>query len=616
MKKRFLWLAVLPVLVLPILASTQTLEEKVKEFELPNGMKFIVIERHVAPVFFGAIVYEVGAVNEWLGVTGISHLLEHMLFKGTTSIGTVDYRKERKYLEREDEIAAEIKDLRSQIRRWRLGIFNEFSRNLIASLDEKKKSEIGGDKIKELEVLIELLKQTKDFPKEAQEYPTLLEEKGTNYFSKYIALKQLELELARVEKEHRKLIIKDEFWDTYRQNGARFLNAFTANDLTAYFVYLPANRLELWMMMESDRMKNAVFREFYSEKNVVMEEKRLGENDPANALWHALLSTAFVASPYGRPVIGWMSDIETITRDELKAYFKRFYAPNNAVAILVGDINLNEVKRLARKYFGRIPAQEPPDPIETVEPEQRGERRVTLEFPANPRLIIAYHIPVPPHPDAYPLMALVEILGNGRTSRLYKKIYEELQLTSEPPDVSQQPGERLSCLLTIEAVPRHPHTAEEVERAIYEEIEAIKETPPTERELERMRNQLDADLVRNLGSNVGIAFNLGMYAAIRGDWRAYLEDIEKMRAVTPEDVSRVARKYLVPQNRTVATLVKVEEKKEAPEEEIDFEAIAQWIQSLPDEEKMRIFQKLQGMTPEERKQFAKELLKKIKANQK
>jgi predicted Zn-dependent peptidase len=615
---RNLRLATLALIIcaLPSLTAGQTLEDRVTEFTLPNGMTFIVVERHVAPVVFGAIAFNVGSVNEWDGVTGISHMLEHMMFKGTRTVGTVSYSKEKRYLEREDEIAASISELKRGIGAWRLEILDDFARSLISTLEEDKKQEIGGDKQKELAALISILESRERVPPGTKQNPTLLEEKGVDYFGHYIDLKRNELELAQVMAEHRQLIITEELWDAYLQNGARTLNAFTSNDLTAYYVYLPANRLELWMMLESDRMKDPVFREFYSERDVVAEEKRLDENDPGEVLWDALMATAFQASPYRRPVLGWMSDIQNMTRQDLISHFKRFYAPNNATAIVVGDVDATSVRRMAQHYFGRIPAQEPPDPVDTIEPKQNGERRVAVEFPANPQVLIAYHVPVAPHPDSYPVQALVSILGDGRTSRLYKKIYEELELTSSPPSVSTEPGERIDNLLVIQATPRQPHTAEEVEEAIYNEIREMRIEPPSAREVHRVKNRIDAAMVRTLGSNLGIAFYLGFSAAIRGDWRAYLEDRDRVRQVKRQEISAVARKYLIPQNRTVATLVKQEEGEQEQELDIDRTALVAWIRSLPEEEGKAIFARLRELSKEERKEYARELWKRAQSESK
>lgn len=594
----------------------QTLEAKVKEFTLGNGMRFIVVQRPVAPVFFAAIGFDVGSINEVDGTTGISHILEHMMFKGTKTIGTVSYAKEKKYLDKEDRLAASVAVARREIGAWRLEILDEFARNTASSLPDEAKTEIGSDKIKEMEAVIAILETRKQMPEKAERYPTLLEENGIDYYDRFLASKRLQLEIARVQEEHKNLIVKEEFWDIYLREGGRMLNAFTANDLTAYIVYLPANRLELWMSVEADRLKNPIFREAYQERDVVAEERRLGENDPDEMLWDAFQATAFQASPYRRSILGWMSDIQNVSRQDLESYFKRFYAPNNAVAILVGDLDVKVVERMATRYFGRIPAQEPIPPLITQEPRQMGERRVVVEHTSNPKVLIGYHIPAVPHPDYYPIQTLMAMLGQGRTSRLFK-IYEDLELTSSAPQVSNGPGDKMDNLLIIEATPRHPHTAEEVEAAIYNEIEILKNEPPSEYELQRIRNKIDAAMVRTLGNNMGIAFNLGLHAVSRGDWRSYLTDYEKVKQVKPEEVCYVAREYLVPRNRTVATLVKVEEeqKPEGGPEEIDMQALIDFVRTLPEAEQREIFMKVQTMSESEREQFAEEMAARMKAAQ-
>jgi predicted Zn-dependent peptidase len=599
----------------PSLARCQTLEERVKEFTLANGMKFVVVERPVAPVFFGSIGFNVGSVNETEGKTGISHLLEHMLFKGTQKIGTLNYAKERKYLDKEDALAVAIAGLRQQVGNWRLAMYDDFARNLVASLPDDEKQKIGSDKIMELTALVGMLEAKRQMPKEAERYPSLVEDNGTSYYDKYVESKRKQLELAQVVDAHKSLIVKDEYSTIYAKEGGRMLNAFTSDDITAYFVYLPSNRLELWMAVESDRLRSPVFRELYQERDVVSEERRLGENDPQDQLWDTFTAAAFQANPYRRPVVGWMSDIQNLTRPDLQAYFKIHYAPNNAVAVLVGDVDVKTVQRLATRYFGRIPRQPAPAPVITQEPKQDGERRVVVEHTANPRVLIGYHIPAVPHPDSYAIKSLMEVLGSGRTSRLYKKIYEEQELTSDPPEVSNGPGDRLDNLLIIDATPRYPHTAEEVEKAIYAEIEAVKTEPPTDREMQRMRNQIDAELVRTLGSNLGITFRLGFSAIARGDWKAYLRDFDIQKRVKPEDVSYVAREYLTPENRTVATLVKIEEQKKsgAEPEQIDMKALMSYVRSLPESEQRELFQKFQTMGPEERKSLGMELMKRMNA---
>ncbi len=266
-------------LAFTVVAQAQTLEDKVKEFELDNGMKFLVVERHEAPVVFCAVAFRVGAIYERPGITGISHLLEHMLFKGTETIGTKDYKAEKVYLDREDELAEQARSLKLEIEPWRMEFFDDYSTKLLASLSEDDRKRIGSDHAMELETLVKMMGE-KGPGEDLVAIGGLIKDGDKNYFEMYTELKNVEKALYDTMAEHRDLIVSNELWETYMNNGARMLNAGTANDGTFYFSYLPANRLELFMLMESDRLANAVFREFYTERDVVMEELRMGLNDP------------------------------------------------------------------------------------------------------------------------------------------------------------------------------------------------------------------------------------------------------------------------------------------------------------------------------------------------
>ncbi|MBN1163980.1 MAG: insulinase family protein [Candidatus Krumholzibacteriota bacterium] len=372
------------------------------------------------------------------------------------------------------------------------------------------------------------------------------------------------------------------------------------------------------MTMESDRMDTPVFREFWSERDVVMEERRMSENDPDDVLDEAFNSVAFTACPYKWPVLGWMSDLLTTDRKELMEYHRINYAPNNATAVVVGDVDAKAVKKLAKKYFESIPAQEPPPPLETREPEQQGERRLVIEHDANPKMMIGYHKPIFPNPEAVAFQVLSDVLAGGRTSRLYKTIFEEKQLTARPPRVYEGPGNRYDNLLVIQAEPRHPHTLEEVEQAIYEEIDKLKTEPVSDRELQRIKNQLDARQIRQLGSNLGIAFTLLIGEIFLGDYKAMFKQNEMIKEVTPEEVMEIAKKYLVPKNRTVAFRVQVKEEAEEGEtgeaEEFDQQVLRAYIMSLPPEEAQAVVQKFQSMRSEaEMKAYAQELWKQAKA---
>jgi len=356
------------------LAEGSKLEEKVKEFKLENGMKFLVVQRKEAPVMFGAIVMNVGSANEWTNVTGISHLLEHMMFKGTKMLGTKNYKAEIPYIEKTDSLGEKSIKLRKEMGEWRFEIFEGFSKNVTSGFSTEETDEIGADKSIQNNLLAKKIRAMETLPDSITERHYLLEDDGIDYLEMYLQYKTAWAELYRLLAEQRKkYIVNNELWETYQNNGAGLLNAGTSYDFTVYFVYLPANRLELWMDAESDRMDSPVFREFWTERDVVMEERRLGENDPDDILTESFYAAAFKACPYKWPIVGWMSDIRTIDRRELAQYHKNYYSPNNATAVLVGDVDVEQVKKMAVKYFGPIPAQLPVAPIETRELSSRAK---------------------------------------------------------------------------------------------------------------------------------------------------------------------------------------------------------------------------------------------------
>lgn len=608
---RALSVCLLAILVCVPLAWAQTLEDKVGEFELENGMKFLVVERHEAPVVFCAVAFDVGAIYERPGITGISHLLEHMLFKGTEVVGTRDYKKEVAYLQEEDRLAEEARAILLEIEPWRAAFFDAHATELIASLSEEDRNVIGTDRALELEMLVEMLKE-RGPTTEMLAIGGLVADGEVDYFDRYVALKTAEMLLYDAMAEHRELIVSNELWETYVNNGSRMLNAGTGNDNTFYFSYLPANRLELFMLVESDRLANAVFREYYTERDVVMEERRMSENDPEDVLWESFMATAYTASQYGVPVLGWMSDLKTITRADLQAYYDRYYTPNNALGIFVGDVDVAQVERLARKYFGRIERGPDLPPLTTREPKQQGERRVVVKQDAKPALAIGYHVPAMPHPDAYALSAADAILAAGRTSRFYTRVFEEKGLTRTAPTIWVGPGDRLDPLFVIEADPKSPHTLEEVEAAVLEELERLKVEPVSARELERLWNTTEADLVRSLGSNVGLAFRVGLAAATRGDWRTILTDMERLRGVTPDDIMRVASEYFTEENRTVGWLVETAGEGER-EGEIDFAEIMAWAQTLPEAEQAELMARFQSLDEAGREALVGELWERMRA---
>lgn len=288
-----------------------------------------------------------------------------------------------------------------------------------------------------------------------------------------------------------------------------------------------------------------------------MEERRLRNDDsPSGLLYETFTSAAFRAHPYGVPTIGWESDILSLTPAVTEAFFKTYYGPGRATIGIVGDIDAKEVMTLIENTFGKIPAAPPPPQIVTVEPPQRGERRVEVEFDAEPSLAIGFHKPALGHPDDYVFDVIDELLTDGPTSRLYSKLVRDSRLAASVHSDANYPGVRSANLFVLSATPLAPHSTAEVETAILAELERLKTEPVAPKELERIVNNLDADMVRALRSNSGLASQLALYQTVAGDWRFILKSRDKIAAVTPADIQRVATQYFTKSNRTVATLVK------------------------------------------------------------
>jgi len=458
-------------------------------------MKVLILKRDFAPVVSLSMRFKVGAVDEFEGETGTAHLLEHMLFKGTETLGTKNYEEEKKILDALDVLAVQI--------------------------DQEMQK---GDKA------------DKD------------------------SLAAWREQLQALQQEHKNLVIKDEVSGLYSQNGAEGLNASTGYDVTTYKVSLPVNRIELWARIESDRMANPVLREFYSERDVVREEKRQREEtNPGGKLMEAFLKTAFAEHPYRRPVIGWDADLKYLEREKVEQFFRTYYSPNNAVVAVVGAVNPDEIMNIMERYFGSIPSQEIVRTVELKEPEQSGERRVEVEFDANPQVMIGYHKPTLPHFDDYVLDVIDILLSTGRTSRLYKTLVEEQKIAVSVSTGNGFPGARYANLFAIFATPRSPHTPEEVEREIYKQLELLKSEAITPYELTKVKNRLEASFIRSLASNAGLAAKLSYYQTVAGDWRYIEEHSKQIARITAEDVKRVAEQYFIDTNRTVATLVKKQE---------------------------------------------------------
>jgi zinc protease len=406
----------------------------IKEFRLDNGLQVLILEDHAVPLVTVQVWYRVGSRNERPGITGISHFLEHMMFKGTPKYGP--------------------------------GLYTQ---------------------------LIQ------------------------------------------------------------RYGGTQ--NAFTSYDMTAYYSVLPSSRLELALDLEADRMAHLLLdlHEIKAEREVVKEERRLRENAPTGPMYEVLGALAYKAHPYNWPVIGWMSDIESITREELEAHYKTYYVPNNATVIIVGDVDTSQTMVAVRRYFESLPQGSPPPPVRPPEPPQLGEHRAEIPRPtALAALAMAYHIPAFDHADALPLEVLGQILSQGQSSRLYRDLVYQRQLAtsiSANADLRIDPG-----LFIIGSMVQAGKTPAEVEAAVYEQVEQVTVESIADRELEKAINQALSGFVFRQDSIQQQAFTIGSFHILQS-YKVINEYIERLRGVTKQDVARVARTYLTKTNRTVVTIV-------------------------------------------------------------
>ena len=462
-------------------------------------MRLLLVERHDEPTVAGGWVAHVGSSNERPGMTGIAHLFEHMMFKGTPTIGTKNYKEDLR-------IIAAQEQLRDQMRLEERKMRAEYRRG---EIDDLLKPENQTERYKEL----------------AKEFEKLIT-------------------------SQREILIKSEYDRLYSGQGASGMNAFTTEDLTGYFINVPANKLELWMWMESERLWRPVFREFYAERDVVFEERRMRtDSTPLGRFGEQLNAMFWESSPYGWPVVGWPSDIPAISKAQADDFYSTYYAPQNIALVLVGDFKPAEAEALAKKYFERIPRgpKKAPDVV-TLEVKQVAEKRMNAEADTNPQVDLMWHTVAFQHKDSYALQVLSQILST-RTGRLYKGLVLGSGLATSVS--AQQDSRKWAGLFEVEGEARAGHKPGEVEQGIYEVIDKLKQEEVPAEELQKVKNNIAAGEYRRLTSN----FPILMYLILNdgeGDWKEINEAGTKLQAVTAADVKRVAQTYLTAENRTVA----------------------------------------------------------------
>ncbi|MBK8229874.1 MAG: insulinase family protein [Candidatus Eisenbacteria bacterium] len=472
-------------------AGFADLEESVQKYVLPNGLTFLVVERHNAPVFSFRTFVDAGGADEVPGISGIAHMFEHMAFKGTPTVGVTDAVKEAEALDAVDAA-----------------------------------------------------------------WDAVMAEREKGFACDSTLLRAAE-DRFRSAKEHaRSFVISNDFSKMLEEDGAVGLNASTSSDQTMYFYSLPSNRLEFWARLEGDRLTQPVLREFYTERDVVIEERRLGESRPQGRLFYSFINAAFQAHPYGIGTIGFPSDLQKIDRRDALAFFDQHYVGGNITIAVVGDVEFAEVKRLADTYFSGVKKGPKPPPVRTVEPEHIAEIRIVLEEDTQPVVLMGHHIPSVSHPDwpAYELLG--DLLGSGRASRLYQRLVKTDKIASQTWAGAGFPGDKYPNLLALQAVVAKDATPAQVEEAIQEELTRMIEEGPTQEEVDRVRAGSKSAFIRGLRSNGGLAGSLAGYEEQRNDYRLLFRYLENLEKVTPADIQRVAARTLERRNRVVGIIQK------------------------------------------------------------
>lgn len=470
-------------------------EKRVTVKTLPNGLTLIVCSRPEAPVFSYFTIVDAGDANDPGGESGLAHMFEHLAFKGTRDIGTKDYPAEKVALAKVEET-------------W-------------AAYDAELRRQNGA----------------KPDSADAQK------------------LAQLKTAFDAAEKAANEYVIPNEFTEIAEANGANGLNAETSLDATQYYWSMPENRLELWAYLESDRIANPVPRQFYRERDVVEEERRMRvDSNPVGRMVEQFLATAYVEHPYRRPGVGRESEVTQLSATEAEAFHRKYYVPADITVAVAGDLDPATAMPMLEKYFGAIPAGPKPEPMASIEPPQVAEKQVILHETTQPLYLEGYHRPDYRDPDDAVYDAIQDIFSNGRTSRLYRSLVRDQQIAAEAEGFSGFPGDKYPGLFAFFAVPNPGHTPTEMRAAVHKEIERLKTTDVTDAELEMFRTRARADVLRSLGDNQGLAEELAIYQLRYGDWRELFNELHKIDAVTKADIRRVANRTFVETNRTWAAV--------------------------------------------------------------
>ncbi|MGB9824846.1 MAG: M16 family metallopeptidase [Candidatus Hydrothermia bacterium] len=451
-------------------------------YKLENGLRVVFVQNKSLPVFFGMIQFDVGSANEAPGITGTSHLLEHMLFKGSKKLGTINYKNEVK--------------------------INEKIEKLYERLEAEK------DSIKKLVI--------KD-------------------------------SIFALQEELKKYVISEEIWKIYNMHGGSMMNAMTSSVSTSYFVMLPSNKKELWTKIESDRFQNLVLREFFSERDVVNEERRLDEGNPYNKIWDELLSTAYKASPVRWPVIGWEDDIMHVTPKQVMWYYKTHYTPDNCIIVLVGDVDPEKDLKLIKKYFGNWKGKAERIFKYTDEPEQKEVRRVEIKSKGMPTFVVGFKGPKYPEKDYYALSLFSYMFGEAEGS-LIKREFTKEGLILDGESFTMSWDGKAPSLFGIYLIPKKNTDFTELENKIFAYIDSIKNNKLDEKLLTKAKNHYKMSAIMRQKGHMYVAFTASRGVRVADDPNFFEKELEMVDSITLDDIYRVINLYLTKEKATIVTL--------------------------------------------------------------
>ena len=491
--KKIVALCALLAWIVPLRAETisdggEYLRKNVVDVTLSNGIKVQLLNRGYSPTLSLYVSFNVGSADEDSESEGCAHMLEHMLFKGTPTLGTKDYSKEKPLVEK-----------------------------------------------------IEAIGETIDYLERVNPGNTRLPD--------------LRKEFEALQKEHAEYVELNPYSRIYAELGGVGFNAFTSKDMTAYVISLPSSALEKWAEVETDRLRNPVFRQFYLERGAVVQERLMRyDSEGGSNLIEKFTATAFLAHPYRHPVIGWESQVRYLSPKATMRFYRDYYTTDAMNITIVGKQDVKQTIALLEKTFGKIPVSHRRHKAITTEPKQNGERRVTVVFDEKPTVIIAYHKPTLPSREDYVFDVISSILADGKNSRLYRSLVQDRKICADVDAGNGYPGAKFDNLFIVSGDPAEGISSAEVEKSLYAEIERLK-TDVTADEINRVVTKLRADRIFKLDSNASLAREINYFSTVAGSWRYEADYLEAIRSVTPDEIRKVIETYLVPENRTVGILV-------------------------------------------------------------